>query len=231
MRYRLHIANKNYSSWSMRPWVLMHALDIPFEEVLTPFEHGARQPSFDAFSPTGKVPCLIDGSLTVWDSLAICEYLAEAYPEVWPHEPVARAFARCAAAEMHSGFSALRDECSMNCRLVIALTAPSEALTRDLKRLEALWCSGLDRFGGPWLAGDRFTAVDAFFAPVAVRVRNYQLTLGAQAMAYVDRLMSHPSVTEWVTTGIQEPWREGSHEQDCIRDRQVIKEHQPPIES
>ena len=231
MHYRLHIANKNYSSWSMRPWVLMHALDIPFDEVLTPFEYGARQPAFDAFSPTGKVPCLVDGPLKVWDSLAICEYLAEANPAVWPHEPVARAFARCAAAEMHSGFPALRDECSMNCRLVIALTTPSEALKRDLERLEALWCYGLKRFGGPWLAGDRFTAVDAFFAPVAVRIRGYQLTLGEQAMAYVGRLLAHPSVSDWVNTGIQEPWREASHEEDCIRDRKVIKEHLPPVET
>ncbi|MFC0338035.1 glutathione S-transferase [Kushneria avicenniae] len=231
MRYRLHIANKNYSSWSMRPWVLMRALDIAFEEVLTPFEYGMRQPSFDVFSPSGKVPCLVESDLTVWDSLAICEYLAEAHPAVWHHEPVARAFARCAAAEMHSGFGALRDECSMNCRLVIALTTPSEALKRDLKRLESLWCFGLERFGGPWLAGDRFTAVDAFFAPVAVRLKNYQLDLNEQAMAYVDRLLSHPAVAEWVSTGIQEPWREASHEEDCIRDRRVVREHQPPVET
>ncbi|WP_445619693.1 glutathione S-transferase family protein [Kushneria sp. Sum13] len=231
MRYRLHIANKNYSSWSMRPWVLMRALDIDFEEVLTPFEYGTRQPTFDAFSPTGKVPCLVEGDLTVWDSLAICEYLAETHSAVWPHEPVARAFARCAAAEMHSGFPALRDECSMNCRLVIALTTPSEALKRDLERLEALWCYGHERFGGPWLAGDRFTAVDAFFAPVAVRVKNYQLDLGKQAMAYVDQLLAHPSVVDWVNAGIQEPWREVSHEEDCIRDRKVIREHLPPVET
>ncbi|WP_456269280.1 glutathione S-transferase family protein [Kushneria sp. AK178] len=231
MRYRLHIANKNYSSWSMRPWVLMRTLGIDFEEVLTPFEYGSRQPSFDAFSPTGKVPCLVDESLTVWESLAICEHLAEAHPEVWPVDPVARAFARCAAAEMHSGFGALRDECSMNCGLTIEVGTPSEALARDLERLEALWAAGLERFGGPWLAGNAFTAADAFYAPVAVRVRGYQLTLGETAMAYVDRLLSHPAVAEWVEAGIHEPWREAFHEEDCIRGRRVIEDRRPPVEA
>ncbi|WP_438764643.1 glutathione S-transferase family protein [Kushneria sp. TE3] len=231
MRYRLHIANKNYSSWSMRPWVLMGALGIDFEEVLTPFEYGARQPAFDAFSPTGKVPCLVDGALTVWDSLAICEYLAETTPAVWPQDPMARAFARCAAAEMHSGFAALRDECSMNCGLTIEVGTPSEALTRDLERLDLLWCSGLERFGGPWLAGDAFTAVDAFYAPVAVRLKNYQLPLGEGAMAYVERLLAHPAVAEWVEAGTQEPWREAFHEEDCIRGRRVIEDRRPPIEA
>ncbi len=231
MRYRLHIANKNYSSWSMRPWVLMRALGLPFEEVLTPFEYGARQPAFDAFSPTGKVPCLVDNDLTVWDSLAICEYLAEATPAVWPKDAAARAFARCAAAEMHSGFGALRDECSMNCGLTIELGTPSEALARDLERLTALWGAGLERFGGPWLAGDAFTAVDAFFAPVAVRIRGYQLPLDERTMAYVERLLSHPAVNEWVEAGIQEPWREAFHEQDCIRDRGVIKDRRPSVEA
>lgn len=229
MRYRLHIANKNYSSWSMRPWVLMRALDIDFEEVLTPFEYGARQPAFDAFSPSGKVPCLVEGDLTVWDSLAICEYLAETHPAVWPHEPAARAFARCAAAEMHSGFGALRDECSMNCGLTIDNSTPSEALSRDLERLESLWAAGLERFGGPWLAGDRFTAVDAFYAPIAVRVRGYQLPLGEAVMAYVERLLSHPAVAKWIEAGIQEPWREAYHEADCLRGRRVVEDRRAPI--
>lgn len=228
MSYRLHIANKNYSSWSMRPWVLMRALEIDFEEVLTPFEYGQRQPGFDAFSPTGKVPCLVDGGLTLWDSLAICEYLAETHSGVWPEPVAARAFARCASAEMHSGFGALRDECSMNCGLAIALGTPSEALERDIERLEALWGEGLSRFGGPWLAGDAFTAVDAFFAPVAVRIRGYQLELGREAMAYAERLLAHPAVATWVNEGIQEPWREAFHEQDCIRDRRVIEDRRPP---
>lgn len=227
MRYRLHIANKNYSSWSMRPWVLMRARNIAFEEVLTPFEYGQRQPGFDNFSPTGQVPCLIDGELTLWDSLAICEYLAEAHPGVWPQERVARAFARCAAAEMHSGFGALRDECSMNCGLTLALDQPSGALMRDLKRLETLWREGLSRFGGPWLAGNAFTAVDAFFAPVAVRLRGYQLSLEREAMGYAERLLAHPAVATWIDEGLREPWREAFHEKDCLRDRRVIEDCRP----
>ena len=224
MSRHLYIANKNYSSWSMRPWVLMQALDIPFNEVMVPFVHGDRQPQFDAFSPTGKVPCLVDGEVTIWDSLAICEYLAEGTPGVWPDAPTARSFARCAVAEMHSGFPALRNECSMNCSLTIDMGTPSAALEQNLKRLESLWCEGLARFGGPWLAGDAFTAVDAFYAPVAVRLKGYQLHLGEQAMAYAARLLEHPSVAAWIAEGIAEPDREMSHENDCIRDRRVVED-------
>ncbi|MCK0713604.1 glutathione S-transferase family protein [Chromohalobacter sarecensis] len=222
MDYQLYIANKNYSSWSMRPWVLMTACDITFEEILTPFAGTAIQHAFREFSPTGKVPCLKHNDVLVWDSLAIIEYLAEAHPGVWPADKQARAWARSACAEMHSGFMALRDECSMNCGLRIELGTPSPALEKDLTRLAELWAEGLDRFGGPWLAGEAFGAVDAFYAPVAVRYRTYGLTLSAQASDYAERLLEHPAVRSWVEQGIQEPWRDEAHEQDCLRGRRIL---------
>ncbi|MFC0269515.1 glutathione S-transferase family protein [Kushneria aurantia] len=224
MPLRLFIANRNYSSWSMRPWVLMRALQIDFEETLVPFEGGGAQPAFAGFSPTAKVPCLHDGDQVIWESLAIVEYLAESAPAIWPADPAARSWARSACAEMHAGFAALRDECSMNCALRIDLGTPSTALERDLQRLDALWQEGLTRFGGPWLAGERFSAVDAFYAPVAVRLHGYGLALGDAAMAYAERLLAHPAVAQWIAAGIAEPWVDDPHERDCIRDRQVIED-------
>src|SRR5690606_8524787 len=129
------------------------------------------------FSPSGKVPCLVDGETVVWDSLAIVEYLAEKHEGVWPSDARARAWARCASAEMHSGFTALRTHCSMTCGQRIRLHEYPDALKRDVDRLCELWRSGLESFGGPFLAGRRFSAVDAYFAPVAFRVQSYELTL------------------------------------------------------
>lgn len=222
MAYRLFVANKNYSSWSMRPWVLMNAAGIGFDEVLTPFSGGGHQPAFQSFSPTGKVPCLQDGDVLVWDSLAIIEYLAEAHPGVWPEDRQARAWARSASAEMHSGFMALRDECSMNCGLRIELGEPGPMLAKDIARLNALWEEGLRRFGGPWLAGASFGAVDAFYAPVAVRYRTYGLPLVQAARDYAERLLEHPAVSSWVRQGIDEAWRDEDHERDCVRGRKVL---------
>ncbi len=141
--YDLFIGNKNYSSWSLRPWVLMRELNIPFRENLVPFG-GAQNPhAFRDFSPTGKVPCLVDGAITVWDSLAITEYVGERHAGVWPAEAVARAWARSASAEMHSGFFGLRNTCTMNCGLRITLKSIDAPLQRDLARLEELWAEGL----------------------------------------------------------------------------------------
>jgi glutathione S-transferase len=173
--YTLHIGNKNYSSWSLRPWVLMSERGIPFREELHVFGDGFR--GAGGKSPSGKVPCLHDGKRIVWDSYAIAEYLAERHPGVWPADDDARAWARSAAAEMHSGFTALRGECSMNCGLRVRLNAPSDALRADLARIASLWGEGLERFGGPFLAGSTFTAVDAFYCPVAFRVQTYGLEL------------------------------------------------------
>lgn len=210
--YLLHIANKNYSSWSLRPWVLLRELGIPFREELHFFRPVDNLAAFRAFSPSGRVPCLVDGAVVVWDSLAITEYLAERHPGVWPADPVARAFARSAAAEMHSGFSALRSECSMSVGVRVRLHAPSPALAADLARLEALWGDGLARFGGPWLAGARFTAADAFFAPVAFRVQTYGLALGSVAAGYVGRLLALPAMQDWYAAGIAETVRDAPHD-------------------
>ncbi|MDO1528906.1 glutathione S-transferase family protein [Fulvimonas sp. R45] len=217
--YELHIANKNYSSWSLRPWVLMRALDIPFAETLVPFAGGAGASwdAFRAFSPTGKVPCLRDGDVTVWDSLAIAEYLAERHPGAWPAAAAARAWARCAAAEMHSGFPALRSVCTMNCGVRVRVDAPDAALRKDIARLGELWNEGLARFGGPFLAGTAFTAVDAFYAPVAFRIQSYGLVLDEASMAYAQRLLDLPAMCEWYAAALAESWRDPEHEDEARR--------------
>jgi glutathione S-transferase len=215
--YELYIANKNYSSWSLRPWVLMRELAIPFEERLAVFEEGTNWKRFRAFSPSGKVPCLRDEHTVVWDSLGIAEYLAERHGGVWPAEAVARAWARCAAAEMHSSFGVLRDRCSMNCGIRVRLHEMPDALKRDVQRIEELWLEGLRRFGGPFLAGPAVTAVDAFFAPVAFRVQTYFLELEPTASAYAARLLSLPSMQRWYADAIEEPWRDPGHEEEAQR--------------
>lgn len=214
--YQLYIANKNYSSWSLRPWVLLRVLDIPFEERLEPFTGATTAERFRRFSPTGRVPCLHDGATRVWDSLAIVEYLAERHPGVWPKDAVARAWARSAAAEMHSGFGTLRNICSMTCGQRVTLRSRPPALEADLLRLRELWHEGLRRFGGPWLAGAAFTAVDAFFAPVAFRLQTYGIALDATTDAYAARLLMLPAMRDWYEAALLEPWRDDDHERDII---------------
>ncbi len=150
--YTLHIANKNYSSWSLRPWVLLRELAIPFTENLIPFHRAADWAAYRCIAPNGKVPCLVNGDVTVWESLAIVEYLAERHAGVWPETTDARAWARSAAAEMHAGFGELRSRCSMSCGVRVQLHEVTAALTADLGRISALWNDGLDHFGGPFLA-------------------------------------------------------------------------------
>jgi len=214
--YVLYIANKNYSSWSLRPWVLMKALAIPFEERLQVFREGSNWDPFRAFSPAGLVPCLHDGPTVVWDSLAIAEYLAERHAGVWPADAPARAFARCAAAEMHSGFPVLRNICTMNCGLRIRLREVSPALQRNLDRIGELWNEGLGRFGGPFLAGPAFTAADAFYAPVAFRVQTYDLRLPGAAADYARRLLALPAMQDWYRAALAETWREQAHEAEAL---------------
>lgn len=211
--YTLHIANKNYSSWSLRPWLLMRQLALPFEEQRHPFSSGSNWATFRAFSPTGKVPCLVDGAEVVWDSLGITEYLAERHAGVWPQDAQARAWARCASAEMHAGFTALREVCSMNCGLRIRLQEAALArIQADLSRLDELWGEGLTRFGGPFLAGPVFTAVDAFFAPVVFRIQSYGLSLSPSSLAYAERLLVLPAMVQWYADALAEPWREAEHD-------------------
>lgn len=219
--YELHIGNKNYSSWSLRPWVLLKALGIPFTERQHYFGEG---PGFSTFSPTALVPALVDGATTVWDSLAIAEYVHEAYPAVWPANKAARAFARSAAAEMHSGFSMLRNICSMSVGIRVKLHDTPPALMRDLARIDALWTTGLTNFGGAYLAGEAFTAVDAFFAPVVFRIQTYGagFELSATARAYADRMLALPAMVEWYEGGLAETQRDLPHEAEIAASGEII---------
>ncbi len=223
--YTLHIANKNYSSWSLRPWVLMKELGIDFNEQLIVFGDKLAWQAYRKLSPSGKVPCLIDQDTTVWDSLAITEYLAEHHDDVWPKDPKARAWARCAAAEMHSGFQPLRDICSMNVGLRIRMNTISESLQKDIDRVDSLWSHGLQQFGGPFLAGKRFTAVDAFFAPVVYRVRTYGLDLSDESAAYVERILSLDSMQQWEADALAEPWRDPMHEDVAFTVGTLLADH------
>lgn len=211
--YTLITANRNYSSWSLRPWLLMKALEIAFEDRLEPFTRPVNWAEFRAFSPTGQVPALIDGDHVQWDSLGITLYLADRHEGVWPVDPVARAFAQAIVAEMHGGFSALRNQCTMNVGVRATLPAISPALARDVARIGEIFAEGLDRFGGPWLAGSAFTVADAFYAPVAFRIRTYGLDVGA-GQRWVDAVLAHPAMQEWEAAALAETWREESHEAD-----------------
>lgn len=209
--YVLITANRNYSSWSLRPWVLMSALEIPFEDRIEPFTKPVNYDAFRSFSPTGQVPALLHEGRTLHDSLGITLYLADRHAGVWPADPDARAWAQCAVAEMHSGFSALRNDCTMNVGVRVTPKPMSDALRGNVIRIRELFEEGLARFGGPWLAGDSFSAVDAFFAPVAFRIRTYGLDVGA-GQAWVDHILSHPAMVEWERQALLENWREESHE-------------------
>lgn len=223
--YELFIANKNYSSWSLRPWILMTELGIPFTERLHIFENESNWSAFRTFSPTGKVPCLVDDGQRIWESLAIAEYLAERHPGVWPADPQARAWARCAAAEMHAGFGVLRSMCSMSCGVRITLNGVPPDLQVELDRLSELWLEGLARFKGPFLAGSSFTAVDAFFAPVAFRVQTYGLRLPELADAYVARLLALPGMRAWYEAALREVWREPGHDAACLQFGELQADH------
>ncbi len=222
--YDLYIANKNYSSWSLRPWILMRELNIPFAEHLLPFGHALSWDAYRKISPSGKVPCLVDGGTVAWDSLSIAEYLAERHPAVWPEDPVARAWARSAAAEMHSGFNELRSRCSMSCGVLIRLTHLAPALVQDVARLSVLWGDGLQRFGGPYLAGSAFTAADAFFAPVAFRIRSYSLALELPAAEYAGRLLALGGMQEWYAAALAETFRDESHEEEIRSVGEVLED-------
>lgn len=226
--YKLFIANKNYSSWSLRPWVLMKEVGIPFEENLHRFQPGGAWASFRAFSPTGKVPTLHDGAVVVWDSLAITEYLHEQCDGVWPENVEARAWARCASAEMHSGFQALRQQCSFNLGLRVKLREMPTVLQKDIARIDELWSDGLQMFGGPYLCGKSFSAVDAFFAPIHFRVQTYSLRLGKTASAYSQMILALPSMRAWYDQGLQETFRDPEHDEAVLKFGDIIKDCRVP---
>lgn len=225
--YTLHIGNKNYSSWSLRPWVLMRALGIAFEEKLHFFGSGFNVKE-SGQSPSGRVPALHDGERIVWDSLAIAEYLAERHPGVWPADDGARAYARCAAAEMHSGFANVRNDCSMSCGVRMELHAQSDALKAELARLAELWGEGIQQFGGPFIAGKSFTAADAFFCPVAFRVQTYGMALPPVAAAYVKTLLALPAMQEWYQSALVEEARDFPHEQEIVAAGRLTQDFRKP---
>lgn len=204
---KLAIGNKNYSSWSMRPWLALRANDIPFVETVIPLytDDPADKERILSFSRAGKVPVLVDGDITVWDSLAIIEYVAERFPEkkLWPDDVAARAHARAVCAEMHSGFMALRNECGMNLhRPVRAVTLSADAKA-NVARIEQIWRECRARSGGPFLFG-RFGAADAMYAPVVHRFRTYAIEVSPETRAYMDTLMALPAFQEWTRDGIAE---------------------------
>ena len=204
---KLFIGNKNYSSWSLRPWIAMRARDIDFQEELIPFDMAAGNPRFTEFSPHGKVPVLVDGELTVWESLAILEYVADKFPEagLWPDDLQDRARARSISCEMHAGFSALRNAAPMNLRRRPAPISVDKALRKDVARVEEIWDSCLRRSGGPFLFG-HFCIADAMFAPVVNRLEVYELSSHPAVNAYSRAMKELPAWREWEKAGIAEPW-------------------------
>ncbi len=222
--YTLITANRNYSSWSLRPWMLMKGLGIAFDDRLEPFTKPQNYDEFRAFSPTGQVPVLLHEYRTIYDSMGIALYLADRHDGVWPKDADARAWAQCAASEMHSGFSALRNDCTMNVGVRVKPKPMSEALTTNVARIRELWEEGLARFGGPYLAGADFSAVDAFFAPVAFRVRTYGLDVGA-GQAWVDYILAHPAMLAWEAEALQESWREEGHEEELRACGEVMADY------
>lgn len=224
MTYTLITANRNYSSWSLRPWLLMTMLGIPFDDRIEEFR-GPSNPEFRAFSPTGQVPVLLHDGRTIYDSLGITLYLADRHEGIWPIEEAARAWATCAATEMHGGFSALRNDCTMNVGVRVKPKPMSEALQRDVARITELWAQGLDSFGGPFLAGPQFTAVDAFFAPVAFRVRTYGLEVGHAGAEWVHHMLTLPAMLAWENDALKESWREVGHEEELRACGEVIADY------
>ena len=208
MTLKLVIGNKNYSSWSMRPWVALKAGGIDFEEIFIPLYTGTadKQRILDV-SPAGKVPALIDGDVTVWDSLAIIEYVAERFPEahLWPETRAARAHARSISAEMHSGFAALRNECGMNLHRPVGAVDLSDDACGNVERIQEIWADCHRRYGadGPFLFG-AFTGADAMFAPVVHRFRTYAVEVRGDARYYFDAMMSLPAFQEWTRAGLAE---------------------------
>jgi glutathione S-transferase len=208
MTLKLVIGNKNYSSWSMRPWLALRASDIPFEEIFVPLYTGETDKQrILNFTPSGKVPVLVDGDVTIWDSLAIIEYLAERFPEtrLWPRDPALRAHARSISAEMHSGFAALRNECGMNLHRPVGAIELSADARADIVRIQDIWTDCRERYGksGAFLFG-AFSAADAMFAPVVHRFHTYAIALDPEAQRYVDAMMALPAFQEWTSAGLAE---------------------------
>jgi len=213
MSLTLVIGNKNYSSWSLRPWIAMKVAGIAFEEKLIPLYLEGSREQILKFSSAGKVPVLIDGATCVWESLAILEYLADKFPEkhLWPAETSVRGLARAAACEMHAGFPALRQHCTMNLWLPPKPRPQPAEVRAEVERIEALWADCRSRFGqkaessGPFLFGS-FGAADAMYAPVVARFHNYGIAVGQATRTYMDAVMNLPAWKEWTGAAMKEPW-------------------------
>lgn len=207
---KLVIGNKNYSSWSLRPWLALRVAQIPFEEVRIPLYQPDSKARQLGYAPSGKVPVLIDGGLKIWDSLAIAEYLAERFPErgLWPAELGARAWARSISAEMHAGFGALRSQMPMNCRGHFPGCGQSDAVLAEIERIVSIWRECRERYAenGPFLFG-AFSNADAFYAPVATRFLTYEVALPPVCRAYVDAVIALPAMQEWYAAAIVESER------------------------
>lgn len=227
----LYIGNKNYSSWSMRPWVMLRNAGIDFHETMVRFDsfdqNSAFKAAIQAMNPVGKVPVLVDGSLVVWDTLAIAEYVAERFPDrgLWPMEMDERARARSLCAEMHSGFQALRSACPMNIEARLPgigalVLRDNAAVVRDVARIEALFCQQLEASGDLFLSGSSPGILDAYFAPVCMRFMTYSLSTNAQVLAYMDCMIATPGVSAWIEQALaekdflafEEPYRMGRDE-------------------
>ena len=207
----LVIANKLYSSWSMRPWLVMRAFGLPFTETVIPLREPDTRARILAYSPTGKVPVLVDGEAVVWESLAIISYLADRFPEkqMWPKGPAALAHAKAIAMEMHAGFQTLRQSCAMNLGKRFATPPMTEDLRANIERIEDMWRGARRRFSngaGPYLFG-AFTAADAMYAPVVTRLDTYALPVADDTRAYMDAVLGHPAFLEWKAAALAEPWR------------------------
>ena len=209
MSLTLVIGNKNYSSWSMRPWIAMKAAGIPFEEVVIPLYLEGSGERILKYSPAGKVPILIDGDLAVWDTIAILEYLAERFPDagLWPRDQRARSLARSVSAEMHSGFQPLRQHCTMNLWLPPKPRQQPGDVLENMRRIETIWRDCRARYGqgGPFLFG-RFGAADAMYAPVVARFHNYGLPVQGDTLDYMGAVMALPAWREWYDAAMRETW-------------------------
>jgi glutathione S-transferase len=210
MPLKLILANKAYSSWSFRPWILLAHFKIPFEESVIPMDQPGTRAAMLKYAPTGKCPSLVDGAIRVWESLAIIEYIAEAYPEkaIWPKGQAARAHARSLANEMHAGFGALRQACPTNFRRAVKAIPLSDEVRTDVARIEAAWAHARETFGkgGPYLFG-RFCAADAMFAPVVNRFHIYEVPVSSPTRAYMETIMALPTWKAWIADAHAEPWQ------------------------
>ena len=211
---KIVVGNKKYSSWSLRGWLGVKLAGVPFEEIVVALDMPDTAQNIRRYSPSGRVPSLIDGEVNVWDSLAICEYLADKFPKagLWPADPAQRALARSASAEMHSGFANLRNDCSMK----ITETKPYKPLRPEVQaevaRIVELWEDCLRRSGGPYLFGAKPCIADAFYAPVVSRFRTYSIPVSAAAQKYCDTVWAWPAMQEWVEAARKETLRAKLHE-------------------